>query len=234
VHQMRVGCRRLRSDLKTFAKLLDPGWTKHLRAELRWLADLLGAARDAEVLRARLVRTAGQDPLAPMDQEAVAAIAATLENRQARALESLRRGMRTRRYVALVEALSEAARSLPLTKRARRPLVAPGVGGLAGKVSALTMDAPDEQWHEVRILAKRARYAAEAVDRRGRLAKTLAAMQELLGEHQDAAVAAQTWLSFGSGDDGRPLAVTAGRLYERERAAIRRVRADFLATRPRL
>ncbi|WP_117213891.1 CYTH and CHAD domain-containing protein [Allorhizocola rhizosphaerae] len=228
VHQMRVGCRRLRSDLKTFAALLDRDWTGRLRAELRWLAELLGAARDAEVLRARLVRTAEQDPLAPMDREAVAAIAAALEDRQARALESLRRGMRTRRYLALVEALGEAARSVPLTKRARRPLVAPSVSGLTDKASTLTMESPDEQWHEVRILTKRARYAAEAVNRRGKLARSLAAMQDLLGEHQDAAVAAEIWLSFG---DEPGLAVTAGRLHERERAAIRRVRAEFLTTR---
>ncbi len=227
VHQMRVGCRRLRSDLRTFAALLDTGWSKPLRAELRWLADLLGAARDAEVLQARLVRTAGQDPLAPMDQEAVATIAGALDDRQARALESLRRGMRTRRYTALLGALGEAARELPLTKRARRPLVQPGMGGLVEKVSALTEDAPDEQWHEVRILTKRARYAAEAVDKKSRLARSLAAAQELLGEHQDAAVAGQTWLSFA---DDPALAVTAGRLYERERAAVRRVREEFMST----
>ena len=56
VHQMRVGCRRLRSDLRTFGVLLDRAWVGELRGELRWLADLLGAARDAEVLRKRLSR----------------------------------------------------------------------------------------------------------------------------------------------------------------------------------
>lgn len=47
VHQVRVGCRRLRSDLRTFGPLVRSDWVKPLRAELKWLADALGAARDA-------------------------------------------------------------------------------------------------------------------------------------------------------------------------------------------
>ncbi|MCM0678744.1 CHAD domain-containing protein, partial [Micromonospora phytophila] len=45
VHQLRVACRRLRSDLKTFAPLVRSGWSRPLRGELKWLADSLGAAR---------------------------------------------------------------------------------------------------------------------------------------------------------------------------------------------
>lgn len=227
VHQMRVGCRRLRSDLRTFRDVLDPEWTRKLRSELGWLAELLGAARDAEVLRDRLAATATSDPLAPMPASDLRRIDAQLASRQAQALSALRAGMRTNRYLALLESLTEATRSIPLTRRARRPLVLPLAGKLLINGCRLTADAPDGQWHEVRILAKRARYAAEAVGgRRNRLAKSLAELQELLGEHQDAAVAAEVWLSFAAESD---LAVTAGRLYERERAAIRRVRADFPA-----
>src|ERR687883_1111535 len=54
VHQMRVGCRRLRSDLRSFAALLDEAWAEDLLAELGWIAGILGAARDAEVLHERL------------------------------------------------------------------------------------------------------------------------------------------------------------------------------------
>jgi CHAD domain-containing protein len=60
------------------------------------------------------------------------------------------------------------------------------------------------------------------------LARAIAAVQELIGEHQDAAVGAQTWLEVARSDpDDHTLAVTAGRLVERERAVIRRVRAKF-------
>jgi hypothetical protein len=55
-------------------------------------------------------------------------------------------------------------------------------------------------------------------------------VQNLLGEHQDAVVASETWLSIAQSDpDDHALAVTAGRLVERERATVRRVRAEFPA-----
>ncbi|HEX6683563.1 MAG TPA: CYTH and CHAD domain-containing protein [Candidatus Limnocylindrales bacterium] len=220
VHQMRVGCRRLRSDLRTFSEMLDPEWTGSLREELKWIAGLLGAARDAEVLRARLQATAAADSLAPVDPAAVAAIDGRLAERHALALKALDDGMRTERYVALVEALTAATREQPFAGEA---FGVPPDKKLEAKASALTADGPDEAWHRVRILAKRARYAADALGHKGR-AKRLAAVQELLGEHQDAAVAAQTWLEFG-GDPA--VAVTAGRLFERERARIREIRAAF-------
>ena len=41
---MRVGTRRLRSDLRTFSRCWSPSWAKNLRDELRWLGDVLGAS----------------------------------------------------------------------------------------------------------------------------------------------------------------------------------------------
>jgi CHAD domain-containing protein len=79
------------------------------------------------------------------------------------------------------------------------------------------------------------RYAVEAVagvlgGEASALARALAGVQDLLGEHQDAAVAADTWLAIASSDpDDFVLAVTAGRLYERERASIQAARAAFPA-----
>jgi CHAD domain-containing protein len=222
VHQMRVGCRRLRSDLRTFSKMLDPGWVDRLRPELKWVADLLGAARDIEVLRVRLKATAGTDPLAPMDRTAIATIDERLAQRHALALKELDQGLRTRRYVDLVEELTRATNTQPFTTEKLKVRKARKLPAEAG---ALRPEDPDSHWHRVRILAKRARYAADALGskRRGR---ALAAVQDLLGEHQDAAVAARTWLEFASEP---ALAVTAGRLYERERARIRQVRSAFPA-----
>ena len=37
IHQARVACRRLRSDLKTVADVLDPVWLRHTRDDLQWL-----------------------------------------------------------------------------------------------------------------------------------------------------------------------------------------------------
>ena len=234
VHQMRVGVRRLRTDLRTFRPLLDPLWSNGLRAELSWLADKLGAARDAEVLRARLRRTATVDPLAALDDADVARLDADLAARHEDALIALDAALDGDRYRVLLDHLIAAA-AAPKVHPTRAALPAPeilprlvakpwrqlafgsdGVSG-AGDLDPL---APDDEWHAVRIRAKRARYATEAV----------ADVQTLLGDHQDAAVAAETWLAIAHADpDDHALAVTAGRLFERERTAVRRARERFPA-----
>ena len=76
VHQARVATRRLRSDLRTFAPLLDREWLDGLRAELKWLGGELGPVRDAEVLRDRLVESARS--LLEIDQESALAVVAPL------------------------------------------------------------------------------------------------------------------------------------------------------------
>ncbi|WP_428961506.1 CYTH and CHAD domain-containing protein [Micromonospora fluostatini] len=242
LQQMRVGCRRLRSDLRTFAPLLVPGWARPLREELAWLAGVLGAARDVEVLRDRLRRTAAADPLAPLDPAAVDRLDAVLAARQEAALAEVDAALRTPRYVALTDALVLAARAPRLRPRAAEPaaeasprLVRRPWRKLTGPQGGDALDplGPDEPWHEVRKQAKRARYAVNAVapvvgkDAR-KLADALADVQRLLGEHQDAAVAAETWSAVADSrpDDPR-LAFVAGRLAERERATVHRVRAGF-------
>nr|MDT0663012.1 CYTH and CHAD domain-containing protein [Micromonospora sp. DSM 115978] len=246
VHQMRVGCRRLRSDLRTFRPLVDSDWANPLREELRWLAGVLGGARDAEVLRARLRRTADADPLAPLDGAAVDRIDAVLAARQSDALAAVDEALTSERYAALVETLVAATRAPKLTGRAGGPAteVLPRIvgkpwhrltDGSDGMDGAGDLDpaAPDERWHAVRINGKKARYAVDAVapvlgGGAAKLAKSLGRVQNLLGEHQDAAVAAETWLSVAATDPAdHAMAVTAGRLVERERAAIHTVRAEF-------
>src|SRR3954470_21462461 len=62
VHQARVATRRLRSDLRTFRRLLDEEWVGALRDELKWIAAELGAVRDADVLTERLREQAAELP----------------------------------------------------------------------------------------------------------------------------------------------------------------------------
>src|SRR5882762_6927349 len=54
VHQMRVTVRRLRSALQSFTPIVSKAETERLRAELKWLGGVLGAARDNEVLADQL------------------------------------------------------------------------------------------------------------------------------------------------------------------------------------
>jgi CHAD domain-containing protein len=222
-----------------------------LRADVKWLADLLGGARDAEVLRERLRRNAGTDPLAPLDDAMLARVDADLTARQEEALNGLDVALDSPRYLELLERLLEAARAPRLGPTADAPArkVLPGLVGRPwrrlGGAAALSISDPDDAWHAVRIRSKRARYAADAAAKvlgadAADLAEALADVQDLLGEHQDAAVAADTWLAIARDHpDDHALAVTAGRLYERERTAIRQLRERFpaawkAASKPRL
>ena len=168
VHQARVATRRMRSDLRTFAPLIDAGWAASLSEELRWLAAELGAVRDAEVLAERLQGTASRLPAG--DVEAGRHVADELVGGVAGARERLLAALHEPRYVALLDRLVEAAHAPGLTAEA---------GGTARKVlpdlvdvpwsrlwrdgRRLDVHSPDEELHALRIRAKRVRYAAEAV-----------------------------------------------------------------------
>lgn len=55
-HQLRVGLRRLRSALKIFRKVIDPGSAARIADEGRWLAGMVGELRDLDVLAEEIVR----------------------------------------------------------------------------------------------------------------------------------------------------------------------------------
>jgi CHAD domain-containing protein len=225
---------------------LDVDWAGDLADDLRWLGGVLGGIRDVEVLRARLRRTAGTDPVSPLDEGALDRLDAALAARQRQAASAVTEALRSPRYLALVESLVVADRAPRLRPKAdapagkalprlvRKPWRRLALGtGRHGGVPGLEPLGPDEQWHDVRKTAKRARYALEAVaptlgPRAGKLARAVRETQTLLGAHQDAAVAADTWTALALAHPDDPaLAVTAGRLAERERAEVRRVRAEF-------
>jgi CHAD domain-containing protein len=200
VHQMRVAARRLRSGLRTFRPLLEREWADELRTELAWLANELGAVRDTEVLLDRLDRHAGllADPvLAERVRPLVdAALGERLDAATAEALASLS----SPRYLALLDRAVEAAVKPWFTPVASEPgrdvlphLARKSWRELRRDAEQLEIDGPAEIWHETRIIAKRARYAAEALEPVfGKPATALAGhleeVTELLGEHQDAHV----------------------------------------------
>ena len=238
LHQMRVGTRRLRSDLRTFGPLLDPEWAEALRGELGWLGGSLGAVRDLDVLIDRL-RREGADLSPRLD-----GLLAALERRRRRARAALLADLASPRYVELLDRLVDAAGEPRLTERARGraatilpPLVARSWRKLARAAHSAGPGSPDEELHRVRVLAKRARYAAEAVapalgdDARTRarsFARRAARVQDVLGELQDSVVAAAAIESYLAGHPGdASLALAAGRMLERESRARSEARASF-------
>ncbi len=242
VHQMRVACRRMRSDLKTFRPLVEPLWGEALRAELSWLAGCLGDARDLEVLRERLGKMVrGGTP--EYDLDAFARIDAILAAREEVALDAGADALASDRYLRLLDVLVDAARN-PVTTELADESCSKALPGLvraawntmskrARKLDDTSDASPDDEWHEARIKAKQARYAAEAVsDVLGKPAQRMAAaaksVQEVLGEHQDAAIAADTMNALGQAhtDDGL-VCLTAGRLVQANRCAVSDSRRAF-------
>lgn len=203
VHQARVGTRRLRSDLRTFAPLLDRSWSEPLRVELRWLAAELGRTRDADVLLARFGRQITGLP-AP-DRVASGPLVDRLRHERDEAQRSLVETLDGRRYLELLDRLVDAARQPRLGPGAAEPatdVVARLVAGpwrkLRRAVAGLGDDPSDDDLHQVRIRAKRARYAADVVrpvigGPAAGLAGALADLQDVLGDLHDAAVA-EAWL----------------------------------------
>ena len=114
VHQARVGTRRLRSDLRTFSRLLDPDWGRPIRDELGWLGAALGEVRDADVLTGRLRRQIRT--LAGVDAKAAAALLRRLAIQRDEARVRLLQALDSDRYLLLLENLTQAAAHPPLTR----------------------------------------------------------------------------------------------------------------------
>ncbi len=208
VHQMRVSARRLRSGLRVFRPLLDREWADSLRTELAWVAGELGDYRDTEVLLDRLERHLdlvpdGVDP-GPARKHVEKVLTARLGAARERALEMLD----SKRYFDLQARLIDASDDPVTTAEADLParevippLVRRAWKKLAKEAEQLLADeqdvpggAPDSEWHASRITAKKARYAVEAAapvfgEEAAAFGKQLSRVTEILGDHQDAAIA---------------------------------------------
>jgi CHAD domain-containing protein len=242
IHHLRTTTRRLRSALELFRDLTDADRADRLAEELKWLGGLLGAVRDLDVMTERF-RTAAKaagcgaaEALAPLFEE--------LGERHEAASEAFRQALTSERFEHLVVELTEAAAGMPFKEAAREPcrsalppLVRKAWKRLKREGRALEPDSPDEAFHEVRKRAKRARYAAEAVqnaldpgpaDDARRFAKRARRVQDILGAHQDAVVAAY---ELRKAAEARPqlgpFNFAAGRLLEREERTAASSRDEF-------
>ncbi|HEV2633583.1 MAG TPA: CYTH and CHAD domain-containing protein [Actinocrinis sp.] len=248
VHKMRVTTRRLRSALQAFRRLFDQDQDRVTRLgdELKWLGETLGQARDAEVLRGRLLTRLGQLPPELAAGPVQARITGHFAPREAEARAELIRALDGERYLALLDALDTLLDQPPLTPAASRPAdktlpklvrkVVRRVDRRMGEAVATT-PGPDRAvaLHQARKAAKRARYAAEALaevpGKHGKKAsstvKSMKKLQTVLGDHQDAVIASATVREMGmiahmSGENG----FTYGILHEREVGAMPQLQAE--------
>ena len=159
---------------------------------------VLGEQRDADVMAERLrdrISSVSRNP--QWGSEIVRA----LDMRRVRAKRALDAALAEPRYVALLDRLVTAAREPALSggtdpsgRTLAQAVLVPPAGKIRTAVGRLGDDPPDAALHRVRINAKGLRYAAEAVkpvsDRQvERVERAARAVQDVLGEHQDAVVA---------------------------------------------
>jgi CHAD domain-containing protein len=219
LHQMRSAARRLRNVLRAGRGALDRPRTDSVARELHWLAQVLAGARDHEVLTRRLpaqaARLRRQDP-DPDVRAAAKGLAGRLREqegaRHATAWRTAAAALGSPRYYALLDGLDALLADPPLRRPARKP---------AGKRLRKTAEAdrrrlvrrlaaaeradegPEREHalHQARKAARRARHTAETALPYGgknarRLRKRTKQLQQLLGDHQDAAVARRALVSL--------------------------------------
>lgn len=232
VHQVRVAVRRLRAVLK--AGVPDAA---ELRVELGWLGGELGPVRDLDVVLGYFRgQTAGFDA---RELAAVDRLLAPLTVDRERARKRMVKALRGKRYAALLVALTAAStepqtivpdkKQPDLTGVIIRPL-----RKLRELASTMAADATDDELHELRLRGKRLRYAAELAESTGgkpvrRLVRATRALQEVLGDHQDAVVAEDRVRTLLKATTDPEEAFVAGRLVEREQARQAATRSTWRA-----
>lgn len=219
IHDTRVGARRARSTLRTFAGLFAEQPRRALEASLREYAVGLGAVRDLQVLREVLLEHADGE------------LAARLEEDVDRGLfigwQRLERELSTNRHRHLEDEMSAVLLSAPAGKLKVARCVRKA-GKRADKRLARAGES-NERLHDARKAAKRARYAAEAAGGPDGAISHYEHLQDLLGRQHDLAVAAayleQAELPPRLGDD-------AGELVVRLRTEAEAVRRQAIACLP--
>ncbi len=206
IHQMRVGTRRLRAILRIFSDVMDPQWASELESELRWLAHLLGSVRDLDVLRAALRESVRQEDVEV--QAACKRVERVLAVRHHDAKSAMLEGLNTERYQALLERLQSGVLAPQVTLEAGAPAIEvllPRLNRawktLSRAADKLKFSDPAPEFHRVRKMGKRIRYATELLstnfphrerERALRFIDSMKKLQNDLGELQDAEVASKT------------------------------------------
>jgi triphosphatase len=203
VHRARIAIRRLRAALSLFRPVIADGEYDHLHQELSWLSDLLGTARDFDVLQQETFEPPVHAGLAPLGANA---LLAEVAERRKRAHEALHEALHSDRMRKLLFDLAQwldrgAWRTSegngaedPVLTRARK-LLDKQFKRLRKRARYLA-EADAQERHRIRITAKKLRYMSEFFDslvkgakRRRRFKsaiRSLETIQACLGEVHDA------------------------------------------------
>jgi triphosphatase len=209
LHDMRVPTRRMRAAMKVFQGAL-PERASWLREELRWVAHALGDVRDLDVQIGRFQawkREAGEESSGFLDR-----ILTITHKRREEARKNMLEILDSVRYERLLSSFAEMLRLGPApelkiaqengNERAGEPVTAAAPALISRRyrkwrkaAKRLDETSSPEAFHDVRKKGKRLRYTLEFVSEVygepvQQLVKPLKALQDDLGDHQDAIVAA--------------------------------------------
>jgi CHAD domain-containing protein len=233
VHEMRVAARHLDVLLKSFAGY-TPSWAVRARRAVRTLVKALGVVRDCDV---QLEFLAGADADAGARDALRERIEAQRREARRELLELLDAGDTREWFDAWREHLvadgpgSGRAPAVP-TAVVARDLIRAQHRKLRKCADAIDGRASPDDYHEVRIRAKRLRYTLDAFkDLYGTagedFARALARFQTVLGAYHDATVRAERFTALAAGHLPSEASFAVGRMVERDANALERCRAKF-------
>jgi inorganic triphosphatase YgiF len=203
VHQMRVGLRRLRTAIALFQTLLRGRETQKVKAELKWLTEELGPARDLDVLvREDMKKLEEAQP----EQDTLPALEKELRARRRQGFARAKTAIATLRYRKLVLdtalwiagggwARGKDALIVARRRQSGRDFAAAQMARRLSKIlkqqkKLEKLDAMAR--HKLRIKIKKLRYAGDffaalfgADKARGKFEKALKTLQTALGKLND-------------------------------------------------
>ena len=220
LHQMRVATRRMRAGMDMFASVL-PVRAGRLRAELGWLAALLGEVRDLDIQLGRFDDWTEEMP--GDHREALDELADLLAGHRVQARRALLEALDSRRYERLVSGLvamlvqgpssrSTAGRAPAVTTMPELIEERHRAARKAARRAKRTGAATD--YHRLRIRCKRLRYALEFAsglydgELKG-FVRQMTRLQDALGSMQDAAVASSRLQVIALTEEGASLSRAA-------------------------
>lgn len=209
VHQMRVALRRLRAAVTLFKTVVEDEQRDQIKDELKWMANLLGVARDLDVYIGKVLEPAQAQH---EGDESYRRLIADYQERRNQAYRTVQETIASPRFVngiletaAWIQAGRWAVEESKAARQRRRQPVAELAEQEIGrrwkrvlKRGRNLADLEPDERHQVRIEIKKLRYAAEffgslfkgggAKKRKRAALETLEALQETMGELNDIAV----------------------------------------------
>jgi len=239
-HEMRVAARHLEVLLRMF-RGYGPTWAVSGRARVRQLIKRLGAVRDCDVQLAFLDGAIAQ--LAEDDRATFEPIRTRLATRHAQAHARLLQALDSPAHRHWIQEYERHLREgTPGSTRAQRvttgqvahQLVRDTARALRKRARRIDKNSPHDDYHEVRIRAKRLRYTLDAfAGLYGEAAQSylhaLGKFQTVLGDFHDSTVREQRFTDMVTGSPRLPPSTTflVGRLVERDAQAFERCRGKF-------